>query len=83
LAGLTVRSRSKTLDQPSGPGNDQSVVQELFERFLTIDLDLRRVGVKVSGFVREEVAQKQLTSFVSVTSVFRHFANLIIFILTA
>jgi DNA polymerase IV (DinB-like DNA polymerase) len=67
LADLTVRSRSKTLDQPS---EDLAMiglaVRELFERLLNeTDLDLRRVGVKVSGLVKEEVTQKQLTSFFS------------------
>jgi len=65
LTDLTVRSRSKTLDQPSADLETIArVVRELFERFLDEShLELRRVGVKVSSFVKEEVVQKQLTSF--------------------
>jgi len=65
LTDLTVRSRSKTLDQPSkDPEDINRIVRELFEKFIaTSDLDVRRIGVKVSGFVKEELSQKQLTSF--------------------
>jgi nucleotidyltransferase/DNA polymerase involved in DNA repair len=39
-------------------------VRELFEKFLgESELEIRRVGVKVSHFVKEEAEQKQLTSF--------------------
>jgi DNA polymerase IV (DinB-like DNA polymerase) len=65
LADLTVRSRSKTLEQPaSDAGPVRRVVRELFEKFLPeTDLEVRRIGVKVSGFVKEEPSQKQLTSY--------------------
>ena len=65
LSDLTVRSRSKTLEQPTtDPETLRKTVRELFEKFLAdSDLEVRRVGVKVSGFVKEEPAQKQLTSY--------------------
>jgi DNA polymerase IV (DinB-like DNA polymerase) len=65
LSDLTVRSRSKTLEQPTTELETlRKTVRELFENFLAdSDLDVRRVGVKVSGFVREEQAQKRLTSY--------------------
>lgn len=65
LSDLTVRSRSKTLEQPiTDLETVRKVVRELFEKFLSeSDLELRRVGVKVSGFVKEEQSQKQLTSY--------------------
>lgn len=65
LTDLTLRSRSKTFDQPLRDLDTIiRVVRELFERFLDeSDLEVRRVGVKVSGFAKEEVTQKQLTSF--------------------
>jgi len=65
LSDLTVRSRSKTLDQPTtNPETLREEVRELFERFLAdSDLEIRRIGVKISGFLKEEPAQKQLTNF--------------------
>jgi DNA polymerase IV (archaeal DinB-like DNA polymerase) len=65
LSDLTVRSRSKTLEQPTTDAETlRKVVRELFEKFLAdSDLEVRRAGVKVSGFVKEEPAQKQLTSY--------------------
>jgi DNA polymerase IV (DinB-like DNA polymerase) len=65
LTDLSVRSRSRTLEQATRDfGTLRKVVRELFEKFLAgADLELRRVGVKVSGFVKEERSQKQLTSF--------------------
>jgi DNA polymerase IV (DinB-like DNA polymerase) len=65
LADLTVRSRSKTLDQPASDAETvKKVVRELFEKFLPeTDLEIRRIGVKISGFVKEEPSQKQLTSY--------------------
>jgi len=65
MTDLSSKSRSVTLDQPA---KDQEVIKKnvkvLFEKFLNESpLELRRVGVKVSGFSREEPQQKQLTSF--------------------
>ena len=65
LSDLIVRSRSKTLEQPTtNPETLRREVRELFEKFLAdSDLQIRRIGVKISGFQKEEPAQKQLTSF--------------------
>lgn len=65
LSDLTIRSRSKTFDQPSRDIETICrAVRELFEKFLAkSDLGVRRVGVRVSAFEKEELAQKQLTSF--------------------
>jgi DNA polymerase IV (DinB-like DNA polymerase) len=65
LTDLNIRSRSKTLGQPSDDLETiNRVVRDLFERFVEeSNLDLRRVGVKVSGFVKEQTSQRQLTSF--------------------
>jgi DNA polymerase IV (DinB-like DNA polymerase) len=65
MPDLSVRNRSKTLEQPTTDLETlRKMVRELFEKFLaSSDLEVRRVGVKVSGFVKEERAQKQLTSF--------------------
>jgi DNA polymerase IV (DinB-like DNA polymerase) len=65
LSDLTVRSRSKTLEQPTtNPETLRKEVRELFEKFLAdSDLEIRRIGVKVSCFVKEETAQKQLSSY--------------------
>ena len=65
MADLSVRSRSQTLEKPA---NDMELlrrtVRELFEKFLgESELEIRRVGVKVSHFAKEETKQKQLTSF--------------------
>ncbi len=62
---LGSKSRSITLDQPS---KDKETIRRnvrvLFEKFLSEStLEIRRVGVKVSGFSREEPKQKQLSTF--------------------
>ena len=62
---LSSKSRSITLDQPA---KDKETIRRnvrvLFEKFLSEStLEIRRVGVKVSGFSREEPRQKQLSSF--------------------
>jgi DNA polymerase IV (DinB-like DNA polymerase) len=62
---LTSKSRSITLEQPA---KDKETIRRnvrlLFERFLAESvLSVRRVGVRVSGFSKEEPRQKQLTSF--------------------
>ncbi len=64
-ADLGSKSRSITLDQPS---KDKETIRRnvrvLFEKFLSEStLEIRRVGVKVSGFSREEPKQKQLSTF--------------------
>jgi len=62
---LSCRSRSITLEQPT---KDKETIQKnvkvLFEKFLReSSLEVRRVGVKISGFSREEPMQKRLSSF--------------------
>ena len=62
---LSSKTRSVTLEQP---GKDKEIiirnVRLLFEKFLSESpLEIRRVGVKVSGFSREQAEQKRLTSF--------------------
>ncbi len=65
MTDLSSKSRSITLEQPV---KDQEAIKKnvktLLEKFLfESPLELRRVGVKVSGFSREEPQQKQLTGF--------------------
>ena len=65
MTDLSVRSRSKTLETST---RDEEVirqaVRELFEKFLgESELEIRRVGVKISQFSKEEREQKKLTSF--------------------
>ena len=70
MTDLSSKSRSVTLDQPAKDGETiKKNVKELFEKFLSENqLEIRRVGVKVSGFSREEPRQKQLTSFFQTSS---------------
>jgi nucleotidyltransferase/DNA polymerase involved in DNA repair len=65
LTDLSCKSRSITLEQPAKDKETiKKNVKELFGKFLAeTPLDVRRVGVKVSGFSREEPMQKHLTSF--------------------
>jgi DNA polymerase IV (archaeal DinB-like DNA polymerase) len=65
MVDLSVRSRSKSLETST---NDMEVIRQtvraLFEKFLgESELEIRRVGVKVSQLVKENVGQKRLTSF--------------------
>lgn len=65
MEDISIRSRMRTLDSPT---NDlealKSNVRELFKRFLEeSELEIRRVGVKVSGFIKEDY-QKRLRSFI-------------------
>lgn len=65
MMDLRVRSRSKTLETRT---DDIEVlkrtVRELFEKLLAeSDMEIRRVGVKVSQFSKKKPDQKQLTSF--------------------
>ena len=67
MVDLGSKTRSITLEQPA---KDKETIRRntrvLFEKFLgESTLEVRRVGVKVSGFSREEPKQKQLTSFFS------------------
>jgi DNA polymerase IV (archaeal DinB-like DNA polymerase) len=69
MTDLSCKSRSITLEQPAKDTETmKKSVKELFGKFLTENqLEIRRVGVKVSGFSREERRQKQLTSFFQTT----------------
>jgi nucleotidyltransferase/DNA polymerase involved in DNA repair len=65
MVDLSSKTRSATLDQPA---KDKETIKRntrnLFEKFLAEStLEIRRVGVKVSGFSKEEPTQKQLTTF--------------------
>ncbi len=65
MTDLSAKSRSKTLEKAA---KDKETVhkaaRELLDKYLTeTDLEIRRVGVHVSRFSREERQQKQLTSF--------------------
>jgi nucleotidyltransferase/DNA polymerase involved in DNA repair len=62
---LSSKTRSVTLEQPA---KDKETilrnVKTLFEKYLAESaLEIRRVGVKVSGFSKEEPKQKSLMSF--------------------
>ena len=66
MTDMSVRSRSRTFENPT---NELEVlkktVKELFEKFLNeSELEARRVGVKVSNFVKEQERQKQITNFI-------------------
>ena len=65
LTDLSSKSRSVTFEQPAKDKETiKRYVKELLDRFLNeTQLEVRRVGVKVSDFSREEPRQKQLTSF--------------------
>ncbi len=65
MTDLRIRSRSKTLEAATRDADTlRNIVRELFEKFLgESELEVRRVGVKISGFVREEAEQSRLTSF--------------------
>ncbi len=64
-ADLSCKSRSITLEQHvKDKENITRNVKFLFERFLAEStLEVRRVGVKVSSFSKDEPGQKSLTSF--------------------
>jgi DNA polymerase IV (DinB-like DNA polymerase) len=65
LTDLTVRSRSATLEQPTKSLDAlKRTVRELLEKFLEeSDMEVRRVGVKISQLSKEEKVQKRLESF--------------------
>jgi nucleotidyltransferase/DNA polymerase involved in DNA repair len=67
MTDLTTKSRSQTLSKPTRDSEVlRRIVRELFEKFLgETELEVRRVGVKVSGFARGEREQQQLTGFFS------------------
>jgi DNA polymerase IV (DinB-like DNA polymerase) len=63
---LTVHSRSKTFEnQMTQLDAIKKTVKELFERFLGESTnEVRRVGVRVSGFEKREEEQRTLTDFI-------------------
>ena len=65
MTDLSSKTRSVTLEQPA---KDKEAIKRntkaLFEKYLLEStLEIRRVGVKVSGFIKEEPQQKRLSSF--------------------
>jgi DNA polymerase IV (DinB-like DNA polymerase) len=65
MTDLSMKSRSKTLEKPA---KDKVTIHEvargLFEKYLgESDLEIRRVGVRVADFSKEEQKQQKLTSF--------------------
>ncbi|MGQ9759499.1 MAG: DNA polymerase IV [Candidatus Methanomethylicaceae archaeon] len=65
MKDLSIHTRSKTLESPTHELSVlKSTVRELFEQFLGKSRsEVRRVGVRVSGFVKNNRAQRHLTSF--------------------
>ena len=65
MVDLSSKTRSVTLEQPAKDKETITKnVKTLFEKFLgESTLEIRRVGVKVSGFSKEEPQQRQLSSF--------------------
>ncbi len=65
MTDLSTKSRSVTLERSARDTKTiKHSVKLLLEKFLgESTLDIRRIGVKVSGFCKEEKSQKQLTSF--------------------
>jgi DNA polymerase IV (DinB-like DNA polymerase) len=65
MTDLTARSRMQTLEQPTRDLETlRRVARELFAKYLDeSELEIRRVGVKISQLTKEETKQKQLTSF--------------------
>lgn len=68
-ADINTHSRSKTLDSPSNSLElMKKTVQELFENFLDeSEIDLRRVGVKLSNLSTADKNQAQITRFFEAT----------------
>jgi DNA polymerase IV (DinB-like DNA polymerase) len=66
MADMSIHSRSKTLDnRVQDLGTFKNTVKELFEKLLAeSEIDVRRVGVKISSLFREKGKQEQLESFI-------------------
>jgi len=69
MTDMSIRSRSRTLENPTNESETlERTVKELLEKFLKeSEIEIRRVGVKVSNFVKEQRKQKQLTGFITQT----------------
>ena len=70
MGDMSVHSRLHTLEKPE---NSLEVLEKnvlrLFEKLLSeTSLDIRRVGVKISGFTRQDNRQTHLSSFFNETS---------------
>jgi len=67
MSDMSIHSRSRTLESPGDELETMKrVSRDLLERFLKeSDLEIRRVGVKVSSFARERERQERLTSFMA------------------
>jgi DNA polymerase IV (archaeal DinB-like DNA polymerase) len=65
MTDLSGKSRSKTLEKPvKDKETIRKAARELFEKYLgETDMEIRRVGVRVAEFSKEERQQQQLTSF--------------------
>jgi DNA polymerase IV (DinB-like DNA polymerase) len=65
MTNLSGKSRSKTLEKPAKDKETiRKAARELFEKYLgENDLEIRRVGVRVALFSKEESQQQQLTTF--------------------
>jgi len=70
MTNLSAKSRSKTLEKPAKDKETiRKAARELFEKYLgETNLEIRRVGVKVAVFSKEERQQQQLTSFFTTKS---------------
>lgn len=66
MEDLSIRSRSRSLEKNTNRTEVlKGTVNGLFGKFLEeFNLEVRRVGVKVSGLAKDEKSQKQLTSFI-------------------
>jgi len=66
MKDMSVHSRSKSFDSPTnGLEVLEQTVKQLLEKFLSeSNIEIRRVGVKVSSLAKGEKSQKQLTSFI-------------------
>lgn len=66
---MSLHTRSETLEDPTDSVETMKrTVKELLERFFSQEESkARRVGVKISNFVKEQENQRQLTSFIENT----------------
>jgi len=65
MADMSIRSRSETLEKATNELETlKKIVNGLLEKFLNeSNQEIRRVGVKISQFTKEQNGQKRLTSF--------------------
>jgi len=71
MADMSIRSRSKTFENPTNElALFKRTVKELFEKLLSeSELEARRIGVKLSNFVKRQEKQKRLTSFIGTSAI--------------